>query len=63
LSFGPDTAQTRVIESDKPIILSRCDASSLAGKDDLDHEPAIQRSGDKSLAYISLSSLGTTLGG
>ena len=62
LSLRPDSPQTRVLESGKPILLSRCDSSSLAGSDGLDHEPSIQSSGAKSLLYVPLSSRGMTLG-
>jgi PAS domain S-box-containing protein len=62
LSLGPDSPQVRVLESGKPILVSRCDPQSLAGKDGLDHEPFIQKSGAKSLLYVPMSSRGTTLG-
>jgi signal transduction histidine kinase/PAS domain-containing protein len=61
-SLGPDGPQARVLQSGKPILVASCDSSSLAGQDGLDHEPAIRQSGAKSLAYIPLSSRGTTLG-
>ena len=61
-SLGPDGPEARVLQSGKPILVERCDSSSLAGQDGLDHEPAIRQSGAKSLAYIPLSSRGTTLG-
>jgi len=61
-SLGPDGPQARVLQSGKPILVERCDSSSLAGQDGLDHEPAIRQSGARSLAYIPLSSRGTTLG-
>jgi PAS domain S-box-containing protein len=61
-SLGPDSPQNRVLESGKPILISRCDPSSLAGQDGLDHEPAVQRSGARSLVYIPLSSRSATLG-
>ena len=62
LSLGPDSPQVRVLESGKPILVSRCDAKSLSGHDGLDHEPFIQKSGAKSLLYVPMSSRGTTLG-
>ena len=62
LSLRPDSPQMRVLESGKPILLSRCDSSSLGGGDGLDHEPAIQGSGARSLLYVPLSSRGMTLG-
>jgi PAS domain S-box-containing protein len=61
-SLGPDSPQTRVLESGKPILLSRCDSRSLSGDDGLDHEPSIRSSGAKSLLYVPLSSRGMTLG-
>ncbi len=61
-SLRPDSPQTRVLESGNPILLSRCDASSLAGDDGLDHEPSIRTSGARSLLYVPLSSRGMTLG-
>ena len=62
LSLRPDSPQTRVLESGRPILLSRCDPRSLAGDDGLDHEPSIQSSGARSLLYVPLSSRGMTLG-
>jgi PAS domain S-box-containing protein len=62
LSLRPDSPQTRVLESGKPILLPRCDSRSLAGDDGLDHEPSIQSSGARSLLYVPLSSRGLTLG-
>ena len=62
LSLRPDSPQKRILESGKPILLSRCDSRSLAGDDGLDHEPSIQSSGAKSLLYVPLSSRGMTLG-
>ena len=62
LSLRPDSPQARVLESGKPILVSRCDSSSLAGDDGLDHEPFIQGSGARSLLYVPLSSRGMTLG-
>ena len=59
---GPDSPQTRVLESGRPILLSRCDSRSLAGSDGLDHEPSIRSSGARSLLYVPLSSRGMTLG-
>ena len=61
-SFRPDSPHSRVLESNKPILLSHCDSSSLAGDDGLDHEPMIQSSGARSLLYVPLSSRGMTLG-
>jgi PAS domain S-box-containing protein len=61
-SLRPDSPQARVLESGKPILLSRCDSRSLAGDDGLDHEPSIQSSGARSLLYVPLSSRGMTLG-
>ena len=62
LSFRPDSPQTRVLESGKPILVPRCDSRSLAGDDGLDHEPSIQSSGARSLLYVPLSSRGLTFG-
>jgi PAS domain S-box-containing protein len=62
LSLGADSPQARVLESGKPILISRCDPSSLAGNDGLEHEPLIRTSGAKSLAYVPMSSRGMTLG-
>jgi len=62
MSLGPDSPQVRVLESGKPILVSRCDPKSLAGHDGLDHEPFIQKCGAKSLLYVPMSSRGTTLG-
>ncbi len=62
LSVGPDSPQVRVLESGRPILVSRCDPKSLAGHDGLNHEPSIQRSGARSLLYVPMSSQGTTLG-
>jgi len=61
-SLGPDSPQARVLQAGRPILVERCDASTLAGQDGLDHEPAIRQSGARSLAYIPLSSRGTTMG-
>jgi PAS domain S-box-containing protein len=61
-SLGPDSPQARVLDSGKPILVAHCDSNALAGQDGLDHEPAIRQSGAKSLAYVPLSSRGTTLG-
>jgi PAS domain S-box-containing protein len=61
-SLGPDSPQSRVLQSGKPILIARCDSSALAGEDGLDHDSAIRQSGAKSLAYVPLSSRGATLG-
>jgi PAS domain S-box-containing protein len=60
--LGPDSPQRRVLETDKPILVSACSPSTLGGLDGLDHEPAVRAAGARSLLYVPLTSRDKPLG-
>jgi signal transduction histidine kinase len=60
--LSPDSPQRRVLETDKPILVSACSPSTLAGLDGLDHEPAVRAAGARSLLYVPLTSRDKPLG-